>query len=44
MTIVCMFFAMNLGKQFVYDNVKEVSLVGGEKLTAEDIRDSERDG
>lgn len=38
MTIVCMFFAVNLGKQFVYSNVKEVSLVGGEKLTAKDIQ------
>ncbi|RED52802.1 hypothetical protein [Cohnella lupini] len=37
-TIVCTFFAINLGKQFVYNNVKEVSLVGGEKLTSEDIR------
>lgn len=37
-TIVCMFFAVNLGKQFVYSNVKEVSLVGGEKLTSEDIQ------
>ena len=37
MTIVCMYFAVNLGKQFIYSNVKEVSLVGGEKLTAKDI-------
>ncbi|MFB9277206.1 hypothetical protein [Cohnella cellulosilytica] len=35
---VCFFFAVNLGKQFIYDNVREVSLVSGEKLTAEDIR------
>ncbi|MCD1257373.1 hypothetical protein B5M42_000800 [Paenibacillus athensensis] len=37
LTLVCMFFAVHLGKQFVYANVKEVSLVGGEKLTAHDI-------
>ncbi|WP_268624610.1 hypothetical protein [Paenibacillus alvei] len=37
-TIVCMFFAVNLGKEFVYNNVREVSLVGGEQLTAKDIR------
>ncbi|MFD0671957.1 hypothetical protein [Cohnella sp. GCM10027633] len=36
--IVSFFFAVQLGKQFVYDNVREVSLVGGEKLTAKDIR------
>ncbi|MDQ0885048.1 hypothetical protein QFZ81_000136 [Paenibacillus sp. V4I9] len=38
MAMICMFFAVNLGKQFVYSNVKEVSLVGGEKLTAKDIQ------
>ncbi|QGQ98793.1 hypothetical protein EHS13_29915 [Paenibacillus psychroresistens] len=37
-TITCFFFAVNLGKQFVYKNVKEVSLVGGEKLTAKDVK------
>ncbi|XID94283.1 hypothetical protein ACF3MZ_07100 [Paenibacillaceae bacterium WGS1546] len=36
--IVCFFFSVNLGKQFIYDNVREVSLVSGEKLTAADIR------
>lgn len=38
LSIGCMFFAVNLGKQFIRDNVREVSLVGGEKLTEEDIR------
>jgi len=37
MCVLFMFFAVNLGKQFVYSNVKEVSLVGGERLDAEDI-------
>lgn len=37
MSLVCMYFAVNLGKQFVYANVREVSLVGGEKLDAEGI-------
>jgi hypothetical protein len=37
-SLICFYFAVNLGKQFIYDNVREVSLVGGEKLTAEDIR------
>jgi ribosomal protein L30/L7E len=32
-----LFFAVHLGKEFVYTNVKEVSLIGGEKLTSEDI-------
>lgn len=36
--LVCFFFAVQLGKQFVYDNVREVSLIGGEKLTAKDIQ------
>jgi|GEM_PF-1109494 len=36
--LTCFFFAVNLGKQFVYSNVHEVSLVGGEKLKAEDVR------
>lgn len=36
--LVCFFFAVNLGKQFVYSNVREVSLVGGEQLSDEDIR------
>jgi len=36
--IVCFFFSVSLGKQFIYDNVREVSLVSGEKLTAQDIR------
>lgn len=37
-TIICFFFAVNLGKQFVYNNVREVSLVGGEQLTSKDIK------
>lgn len=36
-TIFCLFFAVQLGKDFVYKNVKEISLVGGENLTKEDI-------
>lgn len=38
LSIVIFFFSVNLGKQFILDNVREVSLVGGEKLTAQDIR------
>lgn len=37
-SMTVMFFAVNLGKQFIVDNVREVSLVGGEALEAEDIR------
>lgn len=37
LALSCMFFAVNLGKQFIRDNVREVSLVGGEKLTDADI-------
>lgn len=42
LTICCMFFAVNLGKQFIRDNVREVSLVGGENLTKEDIEIRQR--
>ncbi|MFD0588517.1 hypothetical protein ACFQZE_10930 [Paenibacillus sp. GCM10027627] len=38
LTIGCMFFAVNLGKQFIRENVREVSLVGGEKLEEDDIK------
>ena len=38
LTIILMFFAVNLGKQFIYENVREVSLVGGEELDEEGIR------
>ncbi len=37
LTLACLFFAVYLGKQFILDNVKEVSLVGGEHLNAKDI-------
>ncbi|WP_138755935.1 hypothetical protein [Paenibacillus sinopodophylli] len=37
LTVGCMFFAVNLGKQFIRDNVREVSLVGGEELSKEDV-------
>ncbi|RJX39149.1 hypothetical protein D3P09_16790 [Paenibacillus pinisoli] len=42
LSISCMFFAVNLGKQFIRDNVREVSLVGGEKLKDEDVRIRQR--
>lgn len=34
---VMVLFAVDLGKEYIYDNVKEVSLVSGEKLTEADI-------
>ncbi len=37
-SLTCLFFAVNLGKQFVLENVREVSLIGGEELDAEDVR------
>lgn len=37
-SLLVMFFSVNLGKQFILSNVREVSLVSGETLTDEDIR------
>ncbi|WP_105614122.1 hypothetical protein [Vallitalea okinawensis] len=35
---ICSFFTVSLGKEFIYDNVAEISLIGGGDLSEEDIR------
>ncbi|MDX8360764.1 hypothetical protein [Cytobacillus sp. IB215316] len=37
LSIAITIFAIGIGKEFVYENTREVSLLGGEKLTQEDI-------